>query len=131
MLTKPTIYLLCWIFLAILSLELYSLVPYSDEHKSFYPLYPKQKVTLQVWVDYASIRLGVLIFLYQLSLVVPRYRYELRQFFWLFSGYCVDYFLFYNLPIDGTNISYTMFMIAAMAGTIFSTIRSEQKEMQL
>ncbi len=125
---RPSVWILVWIFLALLSLEIYSLIPYSEKKKDFF-WFADQELTLQVWVDYGSTRLGILILLFQLQRTVLRYQRQLLLAFLLFAGYTADYFLRYNLPIEGTFLSYTLFMLIGMFLIIALTVWSERKSL--
>lgn len=98
------------LFCAALSMELYSLLPYSEVLYRFFPL-QDQELSLQAYVDYAGTRLGFIILFYEISLHIPVLRKELFLTWLLLVGYLIDYFINYNLAIKGTFLSYTSFMM--------------------
>ena len=104
-------------------MELYSIVPTSTDTYTFFPFYP-QRLTLQVWIDYAGSRIAVLTLIYGIYEQATKYKSQLLLLWVLMCGYLIDYFLRYNMPITGTHISYTNFMMVAMGVIIIKTILS-------
>lgn len=113
--SKP--WVLIWVFISIMLLELYSLFPVSD--KLFRPFpFSGMAISFQSWADYAAKIAAVAVLLWQLRNNTPRYYNELNAFLWLMVGYLADYFLIYNEPfgsfvVIGLKIylSYTLFMV--------------------
>lgn len=116
---------LVYVFGAVLCLELYSIVPDSLETYALYPFYPAQKVTIQVWVDYAATRIGVLTLIYCIYDTAKKYKFQLFLSWVLVCGYLIDYFMRYNMPKIGTFFSYTTFMVLCFGAILIKTIIDE------
>jgi len=83
------------------------------------------ELTFQTWIDYAGTRLGISILVYCIYLMSTVYKFQLFLVWLLVVGYLVDYFLRYNMPIEGTVFSYTMFMTIAFGVIILMTFINE------
>lgn len=113
--------------MAIVLLELYSLVPVSEELISPF-LFSQQQITFQVWLDYAAKIGAVCVLILALRNSCEEYYRYLDVFLWLMVGYLIDYFVLYNEPIGHAvilghkiYISYTLFMIILGGYIVFKS----------
>ena len=110
-------------FVAISLLELYSLFPgdrFQVEEKRFW--LDDTAISFQTWVDYASTRAAICVFIALLRECNPKYSREFNVLFWLMFGYLIDYFVIYNNPfarIGFVPISYTLFMLILSGITVW------------
>jgi hypothetical protein len=115
------------VFCAVLTLELYTIVPRKDEYRQIekrrYP-YNETKITMQAYIDYLGVRFGFATLVYCLFLVARKYRFQLLLCFIILIGYVVDYILSYNMA--GGMFSYSMFMVLAFGAIIIKTIIDEE-----
>ena len=76
--------------------DMWTFVPYSQAIIYPFPLNKDQGITLATWTWIGCMKLTTLIFGHILWMEVPKYRPEIKVFFFLSIGYLLDYLLNYN-----------------------------------
>ena len=114
-------------FCAVLSMELYTIVPDTPKYRLWeerrYP-YNGTKVTVQAYVDYLGVRIGFTIMAFCLFLATKKYRFQVLLCVIILLGYIIDYIMSYNMA--GGIHSYAMFMVMVFGAIIIKTIIDDE-----